>query len=670
MGISKFDTANVNEETSVYFDTKYSYSFSGINFTQFGSVEWTGSDSQFFWCANYRGSQPYDRLFFATNFNTNDPIRYYDSSWHDFSPSLDNNAKPVLLQQCKIIVPYYGRLLALNTYEGKSGDSPNNYFNRCRFSQIGSPIQSDAWQSNVFGKGGFIDAPVNQEIVSAIFYKNVLVVFFEQTTWQLRYVGEYGLPFIWERISSDFGSESTFSSILFDKGVFTVGDKAIIATDSNFCDRIDLDIPSFVFEFNNTNNGPARVIGMKDYFKELVYWCYSKSEQNSYFPDYLLVYNYRNNTWANFRTNCTFLGTQRVIGNLEITWDRDDIFWDDDTVFWDDVAHAENFPDIVLGNQNGYVLSMQDVGQDDISLKISDIVLTGTPIQITIVDNNLYVDEIVYIKNMVFLDASMTSEVSSDLNDKFYRIGSVSGDTITLQGWEPSANDFTNDFTFTTPTDSVYMGNGSLALIPRMSIVTKDFNPFESNGMQVKSSFVDFQVDASPDSVINVNIYKNTLIAQQGAMQVGNVSIITSTNQEGFIENISKTANAIVKSVNHGLLTGRKITIQNVLGMTDVNGQTYTITFIDVDNFYLNVDSTGFSDYISEGDWTTVDYNPFYNPTAEYSWKRFYANVFGQYLTYELTYNDYLMNQKITHNSGFTLNALTLYVKPAGRIVV
>jgi hypothetical protein len=102
--------------------------------------------------------------------------------------------------QAKLIIPYYGRLLAFNVYEGQTPALSINIYNRCRFSQIGDPLQEDAWISTTVGKGGFIDAPTSEEIVSVQFYKNTLIVFFERSTWQLRYVGNVGLPFLWESI--------------------------------------------------------------------------------------------------------------------------------------------------------------------------------------------------------------------------------------------------------------------------------------------------------------------------------------------------------------------------------------------------------------------------------------------------------------------------------------
>ncbi len=257
MGILLRDLPTVNDEQTVFFDTKYAYIYNGTTFQEFiPGTTWNGTDSDFFSAANYRGVTADIRIFFVTNDNASgvvkDPMYYTDGiTWTTFTPLVANvpeSAAASYLFQARILIPYYGRLLALNTWEGPNANGAGavNIYNRCRFSAIGDPTTAgnpNAWRSDMFGQGGFIDAPTNEMIVSAIFYKNTLIVGFESSTWQLRYVGEYGLPFIWERISSDFGTESTFSPVLFDDGVFSVGDKAIVASNGVNVKRQGVDRP-------------------------------------------------------------------------------------------------------------------------------------------------------------------------------------------------------------------------------------------------------------------------------------------------------------------------------------------------------------------------------------------------------------------------------------------
>lgn len=79
----------------------------------------------------------------------------------------------------------------------------------------------------------------------------------------------------------------------------------------------------------------------------------------------------------------------------------------------------------------------------------------------------------------------------------------------------------------------------------------------------------------------------------------------------GVITNITNATNAVVTSDNHGLVSGLSILINNVVGMTQVNGLTFIITVLTVNTFALNVNSTAFGVYISGGNWFTSAYNGF-----------------------------------------------------------
>ena len=83
---------------------------------------------------------------------------------------------------------------------------------------------------------------------------------------------------------------------------------------------------------------------------------------------------------------------------------------------------------------------------------------------------------------------------------------------------------------------------------------------------------------------------------QQGAGLSGNITNITQANP------------AQVTSIDHNLQNGSIITIQNVGGMTQLNGNTYTITVVDPNNFQLNsTNSTGYGAYTSGGTWTSLN---------------------------------------------------------------
>jgi Ubiquitin-activating enzyme E1 FCCH domain len=82
-------------------------------------------------------------------------------------------------------------------------------------------------------------------------------------------------------------------------------------------------------------------------------------------------------------------------------------------------------------------------------------------------------------------------------------------------------------------------------------------------------------------------------------------------SQTGSITNITNATNAVVTAPNHGLVSGTSVIINNVGGMTDVNGNTYIITVIDANDFFLNVNSTSFGVYTTGGSWYSSPYNGF-----------------------------------------------------------
>jgi len=117
-------------------------------------------------------------------------------------------------------------------------------------------------------------APTEEAIVSAEFIKDRLIVFFERSTWELAYTGNQVLPFVWQKINTELGSEATFSVVPFDKVVLAIGNTGVHACNGSNVERIDTKIPDTVFEIFNKENGVSRVAGVRDYFNEMVYWSF------------------------------------------------------------------------------------------------------------------------------------------------------------------------------------------------------------------------------------------------------------------------------------------------------------------------------------------------------------------------------------------------------------
>lgn len=710
MGICRQEITTEGIDNTIYFDEVHAYQFTGGAFQQFPSTTsttWTGNQTDMFWSCNFQGSDSSIKTFFETNNNITsgsatpyDPIRFFNSAsadWQSLQPYLTGNSAPggaTQLFQALMLVPYYGRLLALNTWEGATVATSKNFQTRCRFSKLGDPtVQGNpasttgSWRSDVFGVGGFIDAPTNESIVSAAFFRNTLIVFFEHSTWQLRYVGEYGIPFIWERVSSDFGSNSTFSSIVFDKGVLSVSNRGIISASAGGLDRIDEQIPQTVFSMQissssvSTNN-QSFVHGIRDFEKEIVYWNYVDSSvvrpevysSGTVFPNTVLLYNYRNNSWAQFRDNVTCFGIAQF--STGVTWDSLSVLWDS-SVSWDSQDSQIDTNYIVSGNQQGFIHIYEYGGDDvdlsppypsvlefDASLSVTAVDLTQAPIQITVNNHNLSDGDVIYLANLAW------NGTDPGLNNQIYSVNFVDPNTLSLMIWDAADQVYVNTSYSGSPT--TYLGAGVLSLLPVVNIVTKDFNPYQNKGMQFKLSYIDFLFDSSRENGItgfNIQLFVNTYLSQSNVLY-SNQDLLNSA-ASGIITNVSLTNPCVITSPNYSLPTGTEIYISNIIGTTQLNAGFYTITVIDANTFSLNgIDATGFTAYVSGGTWNLWN-NPLIpsgSLTSDYRWYRFFATSFGQYLRVGVTYDNILMNQLCTHQSGFEMHGMNFWFRPGGRI--
>jgi ubiquitin-activating enzyme E1-like protein len=110
----------------------------------------------------------------------------------------------------------------------------------------------------------------------------------------------------------------------------------------------------------------------------------------------------------------------------------------------------------------------------------------------------------------------------------------------------------------------------------------------------------------------NHNLVSNQVIGISG-IPIGTPFANTLNNPlVGSITGATQSNPCQITNPLHGLSTGANITINNVGGMIQLNGNTYVITVIDANNFTLNdTDSTLFTAYTSGGDWTDLATNCF-----------------------------------------------------------
>lgn len=490
MGIVQYDALEINNEPTMAFDTQFAYQFNGIAWQRAGTAVWTGTDYQFFWACNWRGVDAQDFILYVVNNNATDGIRYWNAiTWTTLTPIV--NAGNTLLKSSRIIVPFKGRLLCLNTFEGVGGATAQ-FTSRCRFSQNGTPLITadvNAWREDIPGKGGFIDAPTKEAIVSCGFIKDRLIVYFERSTWELAYTQNQILPFVWQRINAEIGAESTFSSVPFDKVVLGMGQTGVNACNGANVDRIDQKIPDLVFDISNTDQGVERVCGIRDYFTQMVYWAYPFKYSLEKYPNRLLIYNYLNGAWAIFNDSVTAFGYYQPQNSL--TWSSWTTRWDESVAPWDTGEQEAKFRQVLAGNQQGFCFIMnQDYNMNAAVLQISNMVPSTVPgwVRLTVVDHNIFgglfdLGDYVLVKN---------AHGIHELNNKIYRI--KGRDANTFEVYEPSMT-------------GTYDGAGTISLISVIDIKTKEYNFYIDQGRNAYISKVDFYVDRTDNGQMTVNCF-------------------------------------------------------------------------------------------------------------------------------------------------------------------
>lgn len=371
---------------------------------------------------------------------------------------------------------------------------PISYVNRCSFSQNGSPVNANAWIQSIAGKGGYIDAPTKEQIVTSEFLKDRLIVYFESSTWELVYTGNEILPFRWQQINTELGAESTFSSVPFDKVVLAIGNVGVHACNGANVERIDQKIPDSVFEISNDNEGVFRVYGIRDYFVELAYWTFPSEDRSRTYPNRVLVYNYKTGSWAFNRDSITAFGYYQK--QDDITWETISTTWEQSIEPWASGTLQSQFRQIIAGNQEGFVFVVDsEVSRNAPSLQISDISAVANQITITAIDHNLDSEDYVVIEN---------AQGVNGLNGNIYEVQTVTTNTFTI---------LEDNFT------GAYTGGGTVGLVSNIDIKTKQYNFYVDQGRNAMINKVDFYVDKTAYGEITVDYFISS--SEQSSLSAG-----------------------------------------------------------------------------------------------------------------------------------------------------
>jgi hypothetical protein len=508
MGLCNYEIGSVNNQPSYAFDTQFAYLYSGSWLRSNTGVDpmWHGDNLDFFWTTNWNGTSIDQTVLFVTNFqvtNTNgvktatdDPIWAYNGTiWQNFSTF--TRFIPVAkgagnyVATARIIVPFKDRLLLLNTIEVDPTDTNNiSYPQRCRFSQNGSVFDANAWiQNNEIGfqGAGWVDAATQEQIVSAEFIKDRLIVYFERSTWELAYTGNQVLPFVWQKLNTELGSEAMLSSVPFDKVILTIGNTGVHACNGSNVERVDDKIPDEIFSLRNKNEGVKRVAGVRDYTTEMVYWTFPNTSEDvaEIYPDKVLVYNYRTGSWA-FNEDCiTAWGYFEQ--QADKTWATANTTWENANYAWDSGVAASQFRQVIAGNQQGFVFIVNaELSTNAAVMQITNMAHAAGVLTLTVMDNTLSVGEYIKITDVVGLITDLTG---------IYKIQNATVNTITV-----NVPNFIG----------IYLGGGLITRVSNLNILSKQWNFYIQEDKNAAIPKIDFLVEKTTSGEVTVDYFPSS----------------------------------------------------------------------------------------------------------------------------------------------------------------
>jgi hypothetical protein len=541
MGITQYEIGAINNHPTYAFDTEFAYKFTGGSWSRSGAAIWHGDDTKYFWATNWQ-SVSGTVVLYVTNFNAqvgagspganDDPIWYMfpQDTWVAmlgsgpngifFLPNGGARQASPFVQTARIILPFKDRLILLNTIENDNSTFAMNpgtgvataYPQRCRYSFNGSPLALNAWYEqnqvdaggNKAAGGGFIDAATDEQIISAEFIKDRLIVYFERSTWELAYTGNEVLPFVWQKLNTELGSQGTFSSVPFDTQVMVVGNTGIHACNGSNVARIDEKIPDEIFNgFKTSDNATLRISGIRDYYTELVYWIFEDTEltDNQNFANQILVYNYKTGSWALFDDCYTTFGYFEQ--STDMTWASSfPLTWQEATFAWNDNIVEANKRQVLAGTPDGFVVILApDVARNAPAMQITNIAYDGTGIiTLTIINHNFTANPTDFDETDYILIENVIADGPTEafLNNTIFPIATVvDANNITIN---------TNGALLA----GMYLGGGTGTRVSNVQIQTKWINPYFSKDRSVYLHKVDFAVSRTSGGAITVDYYPSS----------------------------------------------------------------------------------------------------------------------------------------------------------------
>lgn len=620
-------------------------------------LQFTGTATNFFHWDNYPDSSNVNRLIFTNN---TDPIMYYDGAtvgayetYSGFSFLITGGGSNIVNLRCLRVHFFKDRLVLVNVKWEDSGASPTSVSIPRGIRISGTGSSSDTFDTTATGAGE-INLPDRFWLNSSSLNRDDLLIYSEQNTWRLQYSGNDIIPFIPARIDHTRGSDAPMGTFTYLNRTISASRRGLVVTDGYNIQEADELIPDFVFEEVNNDEFDRVFAGSEDEDKVnyLIYPSH-ESETNNNESDKILILNFDQGNLATFRLPLSSMGQFQE--SFEIFWSNLvapafadwDLFGAEYST-WKDTATSLDSIVTIGGGHNGEIFRLNSSETQDNFVRIRGAT-NANPCVLTTDFNDFKVGDRVCISGITsgMTGLNNVSAVVSARTDNSLTLGSL--DTTDTAVW------------------GAYSSGGSVGKKISFEATTKKFNPDFQNANSIRLGWI--------------YVY---------------YSVTENRDYGGFIgiTNASQTDPVVITTAsNNGLISGDRVFIRGVGGMSEIDNRYFTVGDVDSANntFELsNEDGTGHTAYTSGGEvrkqeeaFLDVDVlvndtsdlvdNDDFNGTTlrlrmdnrpgvtqEKMWKKAYVNQRGNFVQ--------LRFRSDTCNSGVRIHALILGMTPAGRL--
>lgn len=301
----------------------------------------TGDNTNFFNSTNWNFNDLWGPYLFATN--NIDPITLFNGT--QLSRPLFNTTQSSVLnfsytnndtiETCLDLEVYQNRLLLIRP---KLLNASMSEPQTIRYSieplpavAISIKMSPFNFAADVPGNGGFNNVPTGDWFMTAELLRDVLILFFQRSTWLMRFTGNDADPFRFSQINSTRQTDAPYGSVVYDIHATSMGALGLIYCDGVGVDRYDIDIIDQIEQINQ--QGFAQCFAENHFASNQTWLLYPTADNELLTSDAAFIFNILEKTWAIYKFDLGELeatpGDINALSCLGLGLNTQDLAWED-----------------------------------------------------------------------------------------------------------------------------------------------------------------------------------------------------------------------------------------------------------------------------------------------------------------------------------------------------